>query len=370
MSQSFADENASSAVSIHQRQKSLGNIKTVTSTASLVAPAKRTAFADVSNLRAPVDIGTKNPASLGGKATETGQGKAFLAPAQRSKALSSIVLPNLPRPTAVPSSELPSSIASRATVIQQIPSKTIKPRAPIGSENLDLQQLVSSVTFTTEANRKSPRRHKSQPHLAADRATLRRTQSRILEKVRDPEKVVQTELMLPFQAATHEGESKDSQQTPQLNEVITLLQQNASKVAAEAAEAADPILAVPSKPEPDVLEAARPLAPGPAPLPDFGEMDENWDDDEEFYDDQAYTTAHSYRSYGENTTGGATTFISLPKITAQIQRDLDDARQIVDSNLRPQDVEEEAWDPSMVAEYGDEIFEYMRDLEVGSLAFR
>lgn len=115
-----------------------------------------------------------------------------------------------------------------------------------------------------------------------------------------------------------------------------------------------------------------PLPPASAtaglqPLPSshyIPEAEEYWDeeDDEDLYDEQGYTTAHSFRSYGDNT-ATATTLV-VPKKTAKVQRELEAAKLFVDSNRPQEDIDEEEWDVSMVAEYGEEIFEYMRELEV------
>jgi hypothetical protein len=101
----------------------------------------------------------------------------------------------------------------------------------------------------------------------------------------------------------------------------------------------------------------------PAP-PLASEPEEYWpEDEEEVYDEQGYTTAHSFRSRGDNTTGGATTVI-IPKVTNKVRRELEDAKQLVVSVRTQEDIEDEMWDTSMVAEYGEEIFSYMRELEV------
>ncbi len=93
-------------------------------------------------------------------------------------------------------------------------------------------------------------------------------------------------------------------------------------------------------------------------------QEEYWDedDDEEYYDADGYTTARSLRSRGDNTTGGVT-LVLAPRVTAKTQRELEAARQFVELHRSPEDVEDEQWDTSMVAEYGDEIFEYMHSLE-------
>jgi G2/mitotic-specific cyclin 3/4 len=93
-------------------------------------------------------------------------------------------------------------------------------------------------------------------------------------------------------------------------------------------------------------------------------QEEYWDEDdeEEYYDADGYTTARSLRSRGDNTTGGVT-LVLAPRVTAKTQRELEAARQFVESTRSEEDVEDEQWDTSMVAEYGDEIFEYMHNLE-------
>ncbi|CAO2651999.1 Nn.00g002820.m01.CDS01 [Neocucurbitaria sp. VM-36] len=94
------------------------------------------------------------------------------------------------------------------------------------------------------------------------------------------------------------------------------------------------------------------------------DQEEYWDEDEEeeYYDADGYTTARSLRSRGDNTTGGVT-LVLAPRVTAKTQRELEAARLYVEANRSAEDVEDEQWDTSMVAEYGDEIFEYMHSLE-------
>lgn len=100
------------------------------------------------------------------------------------------------------------------------------------------------------------------------------------------------------------------------------------------------------------------------PVLPIAEAEEYWDEDDEedLYDEQGYTTAHSYRSYGDNTTGA--TCLVNPKRTVKVLRELEEARVYVEANRTPEDIDDEEWDTTMVAEYGDDIFEYMRELEV------
>jgi hypothetical protein len=94
------------------------------------------------------------------------------------------------------------------------------------------------------------------------------------------------------------------------------------------------------------------------------EQEEYWDEeeDEEYYDADGYTTARSLRSRGDNTTGGVT-LVLAPRVTKKTERELEAAKIFVEANRSAEDVEDEQWDTSMVAEYGDEIFEYMHSLE-------
>ena len=90
---------------------------------------------------------------------------------------------------------------------------------------------------------------------------------------------------------------------------------------------------------------------------------------EQFYDideveyefDDGYTTARSFGLHGEST-GGVTTVLG-PKYTDKVEEELRVAKEYVEATRPAEDIEDEQWDTSMVAEYGDEIFEYMRDLE-------
>ncbi|KAJ4407453.1 B-type cyclin [Gnomoniopsis sp. IMI 355080] len=117
--------------------------------------------------------------------------------------------------------------------------------------------------------------------------------------------------------------------------------------------------------EPSVTAEINSLEPNSSsgPVLPIPEAEEYWDEDdeEELYDDQGYTTAHSYRSYGDNTTGA--TCLVNPKRTVKVLRELEEARVYVAANRTPEDIEDEEWDTTMVAEYGDDIFEYMRELE-------
>ena len=99
-------------------------------------------------------------------------------------------------------------------------------------------------------------------------------------------------------------------------------------------------------------------------LAPISEPEENWDDDgEDNYDEEGYATARSFKSRGENTTGGATT-VMFPKVNPKSRKEIAAAKELIEASKTVEELEDEAWDTTMVAEYGEEIFQYMKDLEV------
>ncbi|GLI74077.1 B-type cyclin [Penicillium ochrochloron] len=73
-----------------------------------------------------------------------------------------------------------------------------------------------------------------------------------------------------------------------------------------------------------------------------------------------------YRFRGETTTGSTTTMI-YPRATAAMEREIMQAQSIVEANQTEEEIEEDFYDPSMVAEYSTEIFEYLREKELAML---
>ena len=212
-----------------------------------------------------------------------------------------------------------------------------------------------------------PRHYKSQPHLKAQQPSLRRTQSRFLETLDfAPTKLDDTsvEEVEPIDLQTLDID-QTSGHTAYLESV-------------DFAADAESLAALNQRAEPLAAPIGHPATTDARPStshsykttqhPALSEPEEIWDEEEdEDYDDQdqAYTTAHSFRSR-DFTTGGAT-IVLAPRLTARVQRELEAARIEVEQTRAAEDFEEEAWDVSMVAEYGDEIFDYLRELEVCAL---
>ncbi|KIW21055.1 hypothetical protein PV08_01634 [Exophiala spinifera] len=115
------------------------------------------------------------------------------------------------------------------------------------------------------------------------------------------------------------------------------------------------------------VDAAPPLPSHNNYLIGTTEQEEYWEEeDEENYEEEGYVTARSFRSRGDNTTGGATAVL-FPQVNQRIRKELAQAKQLVEATRSPEELEDESFDTSMVAEYGDEIFDYMKSLELKML---
>ena len=99
-------------------------------------------------------------------------------------------------------------------------------------------------------------------------------------------------------------------------------------------------------------------------LPPVSEPEESWEEDAvENYDEEGYVTARSFKSRTDSTTGNATTVL-FPKVTQKTKAEISAAKELIEGSKTDEELEDEAWDTTMVAEYGEEIFGYMKDLEV------
>lgn len=269
-----------------------------------------------------------------------------------------------------PAQRLP-NISSTRTVLENKSSDANKKTSRNNVQETYVRKDTYNATkapalSTQNAPALQPRHYKSQPQLKPQQqqASLRRTQSKQLEKI-VPKADVElgskssNPAVMPLQEADYpydQGAYLDSMYLPIETGVdLDMLQKEEypeSHIKLPEICEEEPIVPIPYDPS----------------VPAMSEPEECWEeaDDEDFDDqDQAYTTAHSVRSR-DMTAGGATEIVPLPRMTARVQRELEDAREEVERTRTQDEVEEELWDVSMVAEYGDEIFEYMRELEVKS----
>jgi len=338
----------------------------------LKVAAKRTAFGDVSNTAKNISaahddletVGKNNGYDVLEKPSVPQENAAFLRPAQRPLAGLKGFLGNnsIVNTTAAP------SLAAKASLVEAqqplVKTRTLSKRTTTiykDSAVLDSNQS-SQLTALSASNINAPvapvhqslgpRQHKSQPQLKADQAPLRRTQSRVIETSVE----VSQEEPVPIESNHQDGPEKLSNETGEHK------QKTAEDIHRENQQAEE--LAIQLRKELDRQDRQLP----PPPL--VSEPEEYWEEEEEeeLYDEQGYTTAHSYRSRGDNTTGGATTVL-FPKVTNKVKKELAMAKDIVENSRTAEEIEDEAWDTSMVAEYGDEIFQYMRELEVRLFLF-
>lgn len=346
----------------------------------LKAAAKRTAFGDVSNTVRPVGT-TQDDSAVSGKSNgyelvkpvkiQDKQG-SFLRPAQRpiNAAILKGMLSNKPSNTGSDTSLPAPVVGTKQPVVevqqlQSQPSKrrnTLIRRSTVIYKDEDVEEdgkVESSGTVPSNApvqQSLGPRQHKSQPQLRKDQPVLRRTQSKHLTQPEPNSRPVTAETIYHEASETLAEEPADEKTEDNPTELYESYMRMINRQADEEAEEQRKEHkegAVGKSGDSEILAAASNTEP-----------EEYWDEeDEDAFDEQGYTTAHSLRSRGDTTTGGAMT-LNLPKQTAKIRKELAAAKAEVEAARTEEDIEDEAWDTSMVAEYGDEIFEYMRELEV------
>ena len=116
--------------------------------------------------------------------------------------------------------------------------------------------------------------------------------------------------------------------------------------------------------QPERSEQPRSEVAKKSTLPPVSEPEEYWEEDAgENYDEEGYVTARSFKSRTDSTTGNATTVL-FPKVTQKTKKEISAAKELIEGSKTLEELEDEAWDTTMVAEYGDEIFGYMKELEV------
>lgn len=338
---------------------------------------KRAAFGDVSNVQRalpdPAIYAPKSyaptthaasvlPSSVVGKENNA-QTAGIWAPAQRAK-------------TGVPTLV---DIKDTRTKTQVGATRKENDRSSVAAVNTAVlvRAEPAPINHNIQRIKQSPRHHKSQPCLKntgiidpQQKKVLRRTLSRLpVDRSRPKEAALAEELL-----ALDDCEFHDASDVPfadgveDLHSHAALMLENIEIHSTDAVEEAEKPLEVATRgqmhvhmadEEPDMTYLEEIPAP---PAHGVSEADEPWDEDADFYDDQGYTTAHSFRSMGENTTSGFTTIL-MPRMTTKTQNELDLARAIVETSLSPEEIDDEAWDISMVAEYGDDINSYMKELE-------
>ncbi|KAH7251701.1 cyclin-like protein [Fusarium tricinctum] len=353
----FRPRGGENAPHLLQQHKSTGNLGTMASNtgAGFRGPAKRAAFGDMTNVSKQAGHTRDEGKSIKVLASN---GVNQRAPVNKENVIYS--KDTLSRPA-----QRPATLSTRPALENKTSDANKKTSRNSGQEmyvkkDTHASAKASALASTQHAPALQPRHHKSQPQLKPQQqqSSLRRTQSKQLEKI-----VPKPDVDM---APTSQEHDYPYDQASYLESMYLPIESGVHLDAPEKEEY--PELAA-KLPEISEEESVVTVPYEEMPNPAMSEAEECWEelDDEDFDDqDQAYTTAHSVRSR-DMTAGGATEIVPLPRVTARVQRELEDAREEVERTRTQDEVEEELWDVSMVAEYGDEIFEYMRELEIKML---
>ena len=399
------DENAIPSVgaqkTLHQRNKSSPALSSMHHAGGLKVAAKRTAFGDVSNT-ANVSRPSKDDSAIGGKGdysilekpAQDRKTTTFLRPAQRPLSVSGLkgLLSNVTHTTSQafvrqPLSDLQqpsqpaSTVANTRKVVMKKSTAVSKDPTPVQTEQpvLDLHKPLPSTAPVAPVHRElQPRAQFRQPEeLPESGPKLARKQSKYIAPSEPQESAA-----LPSVAPA------SSEEAPALRSDGIYIDDQGQVRCYEYTDPVEPVDLVQSVDkhvmltmnthsqgfqaglEP-ILDIHVPKTqPEPAlklTLTHVSEPEEYWDDDgDENYDEEGYVTARSFKSRGENTTGAATTIL-FPKISQKAKKEIAAAKDMIEGSKTTEELEDEAWDTTMVAEYGEEIFQYMKDLEVKSV---
>ena len=274
---------------------------------------------------------------------------------------SSKAAPALDQQNAVPLAANSRKLLSKrsTTIFKDAPLPAVTEIPSLQNENPSSDTALSSTLAPVHQTLHAPQKVFKDTSKQTTRATLKPTQTVPEDSLPSTDHLPKTENAKDSERSSSETIESDEAQTFHDSLPVQVVDEVKS----------DPNLAVEVN---HLLHSVPSLPAMPGPLvdpvntryshPSIPEAEEYWDDEENVEDD-GYVTAHSYRSKGDNTTGGAT--ISLfPQVTRQVKKELDAAKELVEASRTAEEIEDECYDTSMVAEYGDEIFDYMRELEV------
>lgn len=411
---------AAAQKTIHQRNKSSPALSTMATAGGLKAAAKRTAFGDVSNTANTLRP-SKDDSFIGNKGQREGNEK--LAPLQQEKKTTALLRPAqrpltgaglkglltaatqtaAPAPNPVPAvvkQPLAEVLQPAPPVVQAANSRKIltkrstavfKDQIPALDAKIESNAQISLPTNVpgVPVHRDLPPQIPQPSLLEEPTSKLRKTTSKanvkpeVKHDATDYHNLLTSDAPATFRSdgvyiddnghiqLYHFDEDVEAPQVVQqhLNDGVALPRELES-------EANDKILGelgikannkVLEKLSDEQLPQMQPPRSQKSEVAAIIEPEEYWDDEEDDnYEEEGYVTARSYRSRGENTTNGATTIL-FPKINFKTKKELAAAKAWMEAAKAANEVDDETWDTTMVAEYGDEIFQYMRELEVKML---
>ncbi|KAA8648228.1 hypothetical protein EYZ11_009162 [Aspergillus tanneri] len=367
------DENApvlqAAGKTVHQRNKSTPALSTMFQNGAAKNGPRRAAFGDVSNTVNLVQ-GTRDDASLAGKKNLKVSEKpttlvvekkpAVLSqPAQRPMSMTGIkgILNNSSNPKPLEPSGKQWSTAQQ----------TANPRKALGQRGTVFKDALEPLAETIELTSKETITESKEANHEALPSHLSTAPS-LLDGRRE-KGVLQEGLEYPLHKA-QELSLAVSELTEEENYVSKLDDDDCKVQNVEESSKVDEHYPAAETGASDRVTKSRDSAPASHNLtetvPVNSEPEEYWDEEEEENEeDDGYNAARSCRSRGDNTTGGMT--MLFPRFNQKVRRELARAKQIVEENRTQEDIEEEIWDTSMVADYNEEIFEYMREQEIKML---
>ncbi|EAW14473.1 cyclin family protein [Aspergillus clavatus NRRL 1] len=362
------DENAAGVLpgkTIHQRNKSTPALSAAFQNASTKNGPRRAAFGDVSNTTSLAQ-GSRDDGSLGGKKQLKLTDKGVV-PARRATILSQPAQRPMKGGLNNASKQKPLQPSVKQTGLNQHTANIRKPlnkRAAVFKDNQEplaetkkTASKETTITKSTEENKEGPI---SLPATVPEHKDIPREEVLLNEtsKINSDE----TEEYSIVNSDDIDGAERDACKADDDNCKVQFITESQAYESA----ATTKVNAATNLPK-SHRESASSAHVAQDHLPAPSEPEEYWDDEEdENEEDDGYITARSYRSRGDNTTGGATTVL-FPKYNQQVRRELALAKQVVEATRSTEDIEDEFWDTSMVAEYSDEIFEYMKEQEIRML---
>lgn len=366
------DENAlplnRAGKTIHQRNKSTPALSTVAGFGANKEPIRRTAFGDVSNTintlrpnkddssvpskdsikitEKPVCLARPVQRPLQNTGVKTTLGNVAVTDSNASiasvdKSQTKVGRPQTKRNNTVFKDPALQPVTEESSLPEKAVDSNVNIAAPEAIPNQDIPRETDPIPATNDAPTKKIAKN-------AEKASATRTSNETNPVI---ETVVETKINVPDRNKIEtNANAKPSAKT------VALVPQEADKIASK------PATQISRKRPSDPTLSTRVQYDNPQA---YSEPEEYWEDeDEDNYDEDGYVTARSYRSRSDNNTTSGATMVLFPKVTQQVRRELALARQIVEATTTVEELEDEYWDTSMVAEYGEEIFQYMRELEV------
>ncbi|KAK5122025.1 hypothetical protein LTR85_004271 [Meristemomyces frigidus] len=335
---------------LHQRTKSTPALSSLAQAAAVKAANKKVlgeVNANIKIIKDDSDIGKASPGKLG-LHEPVKPAAAFARPATRPLAPKSLSAQNMPTATST-TTQSTTSVAQPTTTIPEpgkkiVAKKSTKVLREVQPAVQPEAYQASTAPVHQTLKQAAPAVDKPLPDIGG--VAIQQQEVRKTESVPLRDEPVARPVTRPIPVNVNHNHSVPAGFVSEQDYMNLLAAQNASHI----------------HPQPAAYNIHPVNGHAQYPLPDPQLPEQFYDiDEEEYYCEDGHTTARSFGLRGEST-GGVTTVLA-PKHTDMVQKELEAAKSFVDATRTPEDVEDEQWDTSMVAEYGDEIFGYMRELE-------